>query len=417
MTIKIEPRIKALALALAWLVAGLGTASAGHAEPEAPLADPISPSPVTLRGFGTLGLARSTSDRVEFVRDLSQPGGTGGFWTSRIDTLLGVQGNLRVSDHLEGVAQVVSRYGSRGNYDPELIWAFGKFDPNANLSLRLGRLGTDFFMLADSRLVGYSYLTVRPPGDYYGTLPFQHIDGADAVVTVPVNGGLLRGKFYTGQLDEKIASMDSQWNLRGSHLGGGHVDYQHGSWLWRLGYAELRFKNSIPALDTLAAQLLPAIPTAAAPMNALSVKDKLSRFYSAGIVYDHGPLQVQLMLNRIRQESALLPDSRAGYLIAGYRVSEWTPFAGYSRVDSDHKQLPASGMAGLDAKLALELLNRRSDQHTSFAGLRWDFRPNAALKVQYDAIRSTPTSLFPYRRQKHWNDRTDVFSLTLDFVF
>lgn len=416
MTTKTELFIRALLLA--WLAGGPGAVSLCRAESGTSPADAGITPAFTLRGFGTLGVARSSSEQAEFVRDLAQPGGSAGVWTGKIDSLIGVQGNYRFSDRVEGVAQAVSRYGSRGSYDPELIWAFGKFDPNAHLSLRAGRLGTEFFMLADSRLVGYSYLTVRPPGDYYGTLPFQHIDGADAVVTLPAGRGLLRGKLYAGRLDEKIRFLDGMWNLRGSRMRGGHIDYQAGNWLWRAGYAELRFNDNIPIFETLRQNVALIAPGATAARNRLTIADTTSRFHSMGMVYEDGPLQVQLMLSRTRQDTAIFQDNRAGYLVAGYRLANATPFVGYSKVKSESRQLPGTGVASLDGMLASFLINGHSEQHTSFLGVRWDFRNDMALKVQYDAIRGVATSVFPVLREKKgWNGRTDVLSVTLDFVF
>ncbi len=49
------------------------------------------------RGFGTLGLARTTSDEVEFVRDLSQPSGIRKDWDGRVDSVLGLQAAWQIS--------------------------------------------------------------------------------------------------------------------------------------------------------------------------------------------------------------------------------------------------------------------------------------------------------------------------------
>lgn len=409
-------------LLFACTLAGLLAGTDARADSSRPAGDqPESPAFV-LRGFGTIGVVRSSSDQAEFIRDLSQPGGVAGRWTAKTDSLLGLQGNFRISERIEGVAQVVTRYGNEGSFEPEVMWAFAKFDPNAHLSLRAGRLGTDFLMLADSRLVGYSYLPVRPPGDYFGTLPFQHIDGVDGAATAETGNGLLRGKLFSGVLDGEVPSVGKQWNLRGSRMSGGNIDYQAGDWLWRLGYAQLRFKNNIPneeLLDTLAAGAALGLTGSAAVADALSAGGKWSRFYSAGIVYDRGPLLVQLMLSRIRQESAVFEDTRAGYTIASYRVGHWTPFAGYSQAKSTTRQLPATGMGPvMDATIAYLQSRAHTDQSTAFVGVRWDFAANMALKAQFDAIRGSAASIFPYQRPTpEWNGRTNVLSVALDFVF
>lgn len=370
---------------------------------------------LTLQGFGTLGLARSSTESAEFVRDLSQPGGVAKKWSAKIDSVAGLQASWHASETLAAIAQVVSRYHSSGSFDPELTWAYLKFDPNQNLSLRAGRLGTEFYMLADSRLVGFSYLPIRPPNDYFGALPFSYIDGFDGLATLPLGEGLLRGKLFSGLTREKAPLADRQWDLNRSRMSGGHLDYQQGAWQWRLGYAQIRFDKDLP-IEPLHALLrgFGAVGTS----EALSVSGKTSRFYSAGVVYDSGPLQLELMLSRTRQESAIFEHSHAGYLIAGYRLGELTPFAGYTWMKSSPKHLSSGLGPAIDATVAGVMADSHSDQHTNFAGLRWDFRRNTALKIQVDAIRGTPQSIFSTRREKSdYGGRMNIYSLALDFVF
>jgi hypothetical protein len=370
---------------------------------------------LALRGFGTLGLARSSTDRAEFVRDLSQPGGVSKHWSSKIDSVVGLQADVQLAETVTAIAQIASRYHSDGSFDPELTWAFAKFDPSQNLSLRAGRLGTEFYMLADSRLVGYSYLPIRPPNDYYGALPFSYIDGFDGLATLPLGDGLLRGKLFSGLTREKAPLADRQWDLNGSRMSGGHLDYQQGAWQWRIAYAQIRFEHELP-VEPLHS-LLEGFGAVAAS-EALAVSGKRSHFYSAGMAYDGGPLQLQLMLSRTRQESAIFEHSRAGYLIGGYRFGELTPFAGYSWARSSPKQLATGLGAAMDAVVASIMADSHTDQHSFFAGMRWDFRRNMALKAQVDAIRGSPQSIFPTRWEKaDYNGRMNIYSLALDFVF
>ena len=392
------------------------TARADIASPSAP----SLASSFTLQGFGTVGGARSSSGQADFVRDLSQPDGTSKHWSAKIDSLVGLQANYHHSEQVEGVVQVVSRHGNEGNFDPEVMWAFVKYEPNAQLTLRAGRLGTDFFMLADSRLVGYSYLPVRPPNDYFGTLPFQHIDGLDGVTTLDTGMGLLRGKLFAGYLDGEVPSVGKQWNLQGSRMAGANMDLQAGDWLWRVGYAQVRFKRNIRNEDLLSALDAAAalgVPNALGVRDALSVKEKLGRFYSAGVVYDRGPLQVQMMLSRIRQESAAFQNTNSGYLIAGYRQNAWTPYVGYSRARSSTRNLPST-LPAIDQYVSYSVSRSHTDQYTGFLGIRWDFISNYALKAQYDVIRGNASSIFPFQQiTPDWNGRTKVLSVTLDFVF
>lgn len=267
----------------------------------------------TLRGFGTLGAAKSSSEQADFVRDLSQPDGTRGNWSSRTDSILGVQGNYQFNDQFEGVAQLVSRYRYDRSYRPELSWMFLKYDPDPGISLRLGRVGTEFYMLADSRHVGYSYLPVRPPTDYFSALPIYYMNGGDLTLTLPLSKGLAKIKAFYGVGDEKIPISDWTWDFTGSPIIGGYLDIYRGSWQWRLSYAQLKFKNDFPISNVRGALRSTGVPSAVALSDALTFAGQAIQFYSIGASYDSGPLQAQIMLSRARQESKMFETTDALY--------------------------------------------------------------------------------------------------------
>lgn len=370
-------------------------------------------------GFGTLGATRSSSADAQFVRDLSQPdGASDGRWTADVDSVLGLQVNGRLGAGLEAVAQVISRYHYNASYDPELAWAFGKWTLSPEFNLRGGRLGTDFFMLGDSRLVGYSYATVRPPGDYFGILPYSYIDGADATAVFPLAEGTFRAKLFAGMTSEKVSLADRVWDLDRSVIHGIHGEYQRGDWTARVGVAAIRFHHNLP-IEDLRANLRPFAPATAA---ALTVAGTSSTFYNAGLLYDAGPLQLQFMFNQVDHQSVLFENSRAGYALAAYRVGKITPFVGYSRMKSQPKTLstglPEVPFGALNAAVAGVLADSHADQHTWLAGLRWDLLPKADLKLQVDEIRGDPRSVFTWRRETPaWSGKTTVLSLALDFIF
>lgn len=367
-------------------------------------------SAFSLHGFGTLGLARTTGNQAEFVRDLSQPRGATDHWDARVDSVLGLQANWQLTPQLEAVIQATSRYRYDRTFTPEISWAFLKYDPNPQLSLRAGRLGTEFFMLADSRLVGYSYLPVRPPGDFFWYLPFYAIDGADLAMTVPVGEDVLRGKVYYGVSDANIPLADKQWKIDGSAMAGGYLDYQAGAWLFRLSYANIRFSHEMPIDDVLAAYLPPA--QAAQASQYLTTANTRSHYYSLGAIYDSGPWLFQLMLNKIKQGSNIFQSSEGGYVLAGYRIAQVTPYLGYSWIHSDSRGNT------LNPVVASIMADSHADQNTTILGARWDFAHNMAIKAQWDAIRGEPASIFPYRQERAaWTGKTDVFSVTMDFVF
>jgi len=407
------------ALALLSLLALLCAAPIAFAETG------LLPAGLEISGFGTLGAMQTNTDQVEVTRDQSQRHGTTNSASLRQDSLIGLQAYYKADDALDFTAQGVSRYGPRGDYRPELMAAFGRYAISPNFGLRMGRIGMEFYMLADSRLVGYSYLTVRPPREIFTTLPFQYLDGADFTATAPVADGVLKGRVFLGQSGEEAPAAGDFLNLRGNPLAGAYVEYQTNHWQWRLTYAQVKFKHDIPgSIETLRTSLVQASQLgytgAADAADAISLTNKVSRFYSLGAVYDRGPLQVQGMLVEMQHDSAIYQNSLGAYLVAGYRIGQWTPYAGVAWIRSQAKAvdsgLPAS--SGLAQALHTAIARTHMDQTTYTLGARWDFRRDMALKAQVDLTRGQSDSLFLYPiSNAAFDGKLNIYSLSLDFVF
>ncbi|NEV62091.1 hypothetical protein [Thiorhodococcus minor] len=383
----------------AWLALTLGTPFLAFCEP----------APFALSGFGTLAIARSTDGSAQFVRNLSQPEGLGTSWRFENDSSLGIQANIGVREDLEAVAQVVTHYRYDGRATPDLTWGFLRYDPSPTWTLRAGRLGTEFYLLADSRMVGYSYVTVRPPVDFYGTLPFNYMNGADlAVTSLLPSGGLVTGKLYGGVSRERAPlGKDPDFDMSGSVLAGAYLDVHKGPWQVRLSHTRMRFKNDLP-LD----YLYDALPEATA--DALRVAGEWTHFTSLGMSYDASPFQAQLMVSKTGNTHAAFQDTWAGYLVLSYRVGELTPFVGLSAAKSSPKRLSHP----LPPYTDLYLQDFHSDQRSLFFGARWDFMKNTCLKAQVDVIRGQADSEFLYVWEtSEWDGSMAVLSLSLDFVF
>ena len=263
-------------------------------------------------------------------------------------------------------------------------------------------------MLGDSRLVGYSNLALRPPPDFYGSLVFSYIDGLDVSTTLPVANGLLRGKLFAGLSPEETPFAPGiLWDQQGSLLVGGYLDFLSGAWQVRLSHAQVRFNHETPTDELLGFPYLSSVPD-------MAMRDRWARFSSLGVVYDRGPLNIQFMLNQIKQDSPAYADSKAGYVQAAYRFQNVTPYLGISRSLTSRDPLPS-----VDAITTMLVTQSYLDQHTYTLGGRWDVGKNIALKAQVDWIRGTPASKFLVKNPQDgiWDGDMTVFSLALDFVF
>ena len=201
-------------------------------------------------GFGTLGLAYTSSHTAEYSRELSQPRGTGHDLDPKLDSRLGLQVNVNLTDDLSFVGQVISKYRFDQTFTPDLSWAFLSYNPSSGLQLRAGRLGWDVFQLADTRNVGYSYLWARPPVDFYGPLQISSLEGGDIAWTTSIGEGQsLRLKVSAGQTWEKLpaAAPGEYLDFKGGKLLGALAEFQGEKLNFRVAYARFRPAKDFPA--------------------------------------------------------------------------------------------------------------------------------------------------------------------------
>lgn len=388
----------------------------------------------SISGFGTLGLAKNSTGKAEFVRDLAQPKGLGDHWNGRLDSRLGLQGQYAFKDNLQATVQLVSRYNEKGAFTPQVAWAFLDYRPAPDTQVRVGRLGFDVYMNADSRDVGYSYSGVRPSTDFFGLLPITRFDGLDVTQNVEVSAsGLLKIKAFAGRSCEKIPVVDNSiFDLTDGPMAGLITEYSTDAWLWRLSYGRLKMKHNFEkpfteiqdGLNGLS--LLTQEPTFAASAEMLNMKDKVMHFWSGGVNYNPGPFQFMGLVSRYETNAVMQPDYWAGLVSLGYRWGQWMPYGGWSRVVTGKPTVPAMPLLEgipypevqvLNAGLKKALSFTHNDQYTHTLGIRWDFARQACLKLQVDRIQTKGTAGLWIIRDEAWRHRATITTFSLDFVF
>lgn len=387
-------------------------------------------------GFGTLGLALNSSDRAEYVREPTQPRGVLHSLNPSLDSRLGLQVNLNLGGDLSFVGQTISKYRFDHTFKPDISWAFLSYKPTSSIQARAGRLGFDVFQIADTRNVGYSYLWVRPPVDFFGPLMLSSLDGGDLTWTTALNEGLsLRLKVAAGQTAaiDKVP-FDDKGNyvpLGGSKLFGAVAELDWRSLNLRLSYAQAQPSEKFPAPITdlqdglNAYALLLSDPRLAQQAKGLDFKENCFRYLSAGLNWQQGPLRVEAVGAQVRTGEGPIPDLKSGYLSVGYREGAFVPYFLASRIVSDPHPLylgalPSLGpqAAAMAAGVSAFIRHQRANQTTLALGLRWDFLPKAALKVQVDRIEGRPDDVMLWINVRPgWEGKATVASVTLDFVF
>ena len=378
----------------------------------------------TFRGFGTLGATTQNADGVEYRRNTSQAHGVEAREVDfATDSIVGAQFDMQLPSNFDLLAQGVSRQRADGDWVPDVTQAFVRWSPDESFVVRAGRIGYDIYLLAESRQVGFSYLTVRPTPEFYGQIGNDHIDGGDIASTRRVGRGLLRLRAFGGAGSAELAFADGSHSRTVATIFGGTFDYLWRGWTGRLAVVQFNY-DSAKEIPLLAASLRATqVPQAVWIADDIDKKVYKSRGLQAGIAYDEGPVLAQIMYGTVDSDSISGPRFAKFYGLFGYRVGEWTPFVSYAS-SRDRYPIRSAGLPDLPvfapligAVTAIQKATR-STQHTTSLGARFDLSSHVDFKLQVDRTDITDSSLIFDRRAVPGRPvELTVIAATMDFVF
>lgn len=389
-----------------------------------------------LSAFGTLGLVQSSNDVLVFRRDVTQKTGSSDHkleWAN--DSLFGAQLDTRWSDQFSTTLQLVAKERIHQSVQNSVEWALIRYRPLDSLDIRAGRLGTDIFMLADYRQVGYAYAWVRPPQEFYGLLSFYHFDGMDITKKFHFDNSELTTKiFYGGSHETYPIDIDAQNTFKLAFKGGGFTSVlEKNNWKYRISYADVTLTNNNPSLLVDGLRSVSALyPPANAIAQAYVTKNQHLKYFEAGLSYDNNQWWAQAEFTQLNSDIAILPSAQVAYISGGWRFQKKSVFATYSNIrptdELTHYPLPSGLPSPLQENISalvngaeLGVNMTRSDQHSIGIGLRWDFKPKMALKFQVDKffVEDFGASIWLKKNNQlvTTNQNSLVSSVTLDFVF
>lgn len=413
----------------------------GHAQ-EVSGAEGISKEKMfQLRGFGTLALTHSSEKNADFITSAYQPNGAG--YTRNpdygVDSRVGLQMDVKFSDRIRGVVQVVSERQHDGTFTPVLEWANVRFEITPNFSVRLGRVSIPVFMESDTRKVGYAITWLRPPVDAYSICPLTANDGIDVSYRLQLGQANLTLQGALGNADADRPG-GTKLKARDGKLINAMLEYK--SLIVRANYVTQHMTIEGAQVDTLfnglrsfGTAVAPYSPSASQSAHELAsayeADGKKTSSYGVGAILDPGGWLVQAEWVRRTSES-FLADQTAWYVNGGYRLGKFTPYAGVSAVKSDsERQSPGIPMAGLPAPfvpnalvlnggLNAILMRTSTDQRSWTAGVRWDLASKMDLKLQLDQVTPMRDSYGTFTNIQPgttWNKKVYLVSAALDFIF
>jgi hypothetical protein len=407
----------AIKTAIIALLLGLASGTAAAAGPD-----------VEVSGFGTAGFAITDSAKATFVRSQEQPVGVDETGDVGLDSLLAVQATVRLNDMFSATGQAMVRRLFTSTFALDVPVFFAKADLTHDLALRVGRIQLPVFMSSDYRQVGYSNTWVRPPVEVYGMIPFDTNDGADLLYRTTLGPVDISAQAFYGRTDATVSNTaqglsttgtsTSTVNIQARRSWGANLNVTLGPLTLRAG----RNQSSFTSISDSTNQFIAAInaagfPALAARLNPVNVPFEFTDY---GLSFDGTHLTVQ---GEVVKETigGFVPSADGEYILAGYRVRKFTPYAMFARQKITSARtdttIPAVGALIPLAQGVNQLINSvGGDQHTTSLGLRWDLHESMDLKLQVDRVTPQGNGLLIFVKPG-FHGPLDVASLTLDFVF
>lgn len=343
---------------------------------------PVSQAEIDFSGFGSFVVGISDNEDVIYNGYSTED------FTFDPDSLVGLQATSSLSDKASTTVQLVAR--AANEWDVEVDWAYLQYQVNDQLSWRIGRLRSPFYLYSEYITVNYAYPWISPPLEVY-SISFSNINGAD-IIYQPTFGSVdALFQFYLGS--ERFMT-DPGGTFNGAELEtrnqfGFVAQFSWQSWETRFAYhgadvyGDLSNSSLAPLIDTLNGN--GETETA----DTLNLEDDFFEFLAFALSYNNGTfLGVFETISLSANDEAPFPDQIAYFATAGFQFNTSQVHITWSIRDDDEPNLTSdldstspflSTVEGVQASLP-------NERENITLGYRWDFAPKTAFKVEVSSV-------------------------------
>ena len=315
------------------------------------------------------------------------------------ETVFGLQISTTINDKLSLTGQLVAQ-GIESDYTVDAAWAYASYEASDDLTLRIGRFRTPFYLYSDYLEVGYAYHWITPPEESY-SLPFDSIDGFDALWEFPINKVDTSIQFYAGSLEDEFGGDNPvETEVRNQY---GIVLSLNYDWLTLRGSAhsaESSFTNfgdviidseTGATIDDLA-NILRASGFATTA-DDLYVEESDFSFVQFALKVDWNNILFVTEATSFDSDAKVIGQTHRQYATLGYTMGDFMVHATYSEADDDYSgiadDIPVTDDGSTDGLIAAvdAISNSLGDKSkTRTFGIRYDFSPGAAIKLEWSEI-------------------------------
>ena len=302
---------------------------------------------IKITGFASL-VAGKVTRGDEFLADYPKTGIYDTDWSFSPDTSIGIQLTSDISDDTSITVQLINN-GAR-EYETESGWAYLNYQHSPQLSIQIGRKRLPLYYYSDTFDLGYAYHWIRPPVDNY-TWQISNYNGISLIYEPHILNMDMLLNLYIGREDSSNnellslfsgAPVNETWKNITGVVGELAKDWY-----------EIRFSYMRSQLDREI-------------NNTLTDSDVKHHFHGFSINLYYDNLSFLSEFNAYERPKTDIHVKTSMQSI-GYSINKITPHITRSELE---QSLNISG----------------GDEHhyTNSIGIRWDYRQNIALKIQYD---------------------------------
>lgn len=361
---------------------------------------------VRFNGFASVVAGMTTSEGTAIVRNAMNPAiidGTtdatfvadnpsSGVYDDDIsfkpDTIFGLQVSADLGNGLSVTGQFTGAGGE--DFDANVAWAYISYELNESWTMVAGRQRLPFFFYSDFLDVGYAYHWMRPPVETQ--VAVDTLDGIQFRHESSLGSWDTRVQLYGGASNNDSEAIGDEANLENAV---GAVFYASNDWL------QLRATHMVTDfyLET-AGEAFGQGEDDAVDADFTGLAAHMT-FGNAFIVAEYVTYEFDDAIQPVGWTTY-----EGAYISGGYRIGDFTPHITFSTENQEIEDSVYAAAGLTDGDDASESIT---------VGVRWDFHPQAAFKVEYQ----TRSDESDNNIEAYYGDRNevDVISAGFDVIF
>lgn len=306
------------------------------------------------------------------------------------NSLFALQARANLENGLTATAQITAK--GKDEYQSKFIWAYLAYELNNEWSVRFGRSRIPFFMYSDYLDVGYAYHWISPPSSVYGLAGFDSTDGIAIDNQTSLGDWVSRLTIMNGRTHQDLAIGGSSANSEIGQLSLASWSMNYDWFTGRIVYANARLTMPFQDLED-GAKTLTDLGVSEKTASKATIDGDPAKFAGIGFSIDREKYLIVGEYTSIHFEDNNLGNpTNQWYLSAGYRLGEVMPYVTYEDMKTKipHKyaeailnELPDGIRAAAEPEVNT-LFNAFASDYSNYGiGVRYDFHPSAAFKVEY----------------------------------